>query len=52
MAAACKGVSEETITGMHKLQLMVAKGEFIFPAINVNDCVIKPNFDVCGSSKN
>merc|ERR1712048_418217 len=45
MAAACKGVSEETTTGVHRLKEMVAKGELLFPAINVNDCVTKSKFD-------
>merc|ERR1712029_237017 len=39
MAAKCKGVSEETTTGVHRLKEMAAKGELLFPAINVNDCV-------------
>merc|ERR1719420_2915703 len=39
MAAACHGVSEETTTGVHRLKEMAAKGELLFPAINVNDCV-------------
>ncbi|CAE7727820.1 SAHH [Symbiodinium sp. KB8] len=38
MAAKCKGVSEETTTGVHRLREMAAKGELLFPAINVNDC--------------
>ena len=37
MAAKCKGVSEETTTGVHRLREMAAKGELLFPAINVND---------------
>merc|ERR1711881_336540 len=45
MAAKCKGVSEETTTGVHRLQEMAAKGELLFPAINVNDCVTKSKFD-------
>merc|ERR1711977_318442 len=45
MAAKCKGVSEETTTGVHKLREMAAKGELLFPAINVNDCVTKSKFD-------
>merc|ERR1712194_47037 len=45
MAAACKGVSEETTTGVHRLKEMAAKGELLFPAINVNDCVTKSKFD-------
>merc|ERR1712013_911325 len=45
MAAACKGVSEETTTGVHRLREMASKGELLFPAINVNDCVTKSKFD-------
>merc|ERR1719465_185324 len=45
MAAKCKGVSEETTTGVHRLKQMAAKGELLFPAINVNDCVTKSKFD-------
>merc|ERR1711881_72046 len=45
MAAACHGVSEETTTGVHLLKEMAAKGELLFPAINVNDCVTKSKFD-------
>merc|ERR1711865_962626 len=45
MALKCKGVSEETTTGVHRLKEMAAKGELLFPAINVNDCVTKSKFD-------
>jgi adenosylhomocysteinase len=45
MAKKCKGVSEETTTGVHRLKEMAAKGELLFPAINVNDCVTKSKFD-------
>jgi len=45
MAAKCKGVSEETTTGVHRLKEMAKKGELLFPAINVNDCVTKSKFD-------
>jgi len=44
-AAFMKGVSEETTTGVHRLKEMAAKGELLFPAINVNDCVTKSKFD-------
>merc|ERR1711862_1001364 len=40
-----KGVSEETTTGVHRLQQMAKDGELLFPAINVNDCVTKSKFD-------
>merc|ERR1712100_965052 len=45
MSKNCKGVSEETTTGVHRLKEMAAKGELLFPAINVNDCVTKSKFD-------
>merc|ERR1719466_62383 len=45
MAANCKGVSEETTTGVHRLIDMANKGTLEFPAINVNDCVTKSKFD-------
>jgi len=45
MAKQCKGVSEETTTGVHRLKEMAAKGELLWPAINVNDCVTKSKFD-------
>merc|ERR1719163_2269122 len=34
MAKQCKGVSEETTTGVHRLKEMAAKGELLFPAID------------------
>ncbi len=45
VAAKVKGVSEETTTGVHRLEQMAKKGELIFPAINVNDSVTKSKFD-------
>lgn len=39
------GVSEETTTGVHRLYQMQAKGDLLFPAINVNDSVTKSKFD-------
>merc|ERR1711904_101839 len=45
MGKLCKGVSEETTTGVHRLKEMAKKGELLFPAINVNDCVTKSKFD-------
>jgi adenosylhomocysteinase len=45
MAKNCKGVSEETTTGVHRLIDMANKGTLEFPAINVNDCVTKSKFD-------
>ncbi len=41
----CYGVSEETTTGVHRLQQMVEDGSLLFPAINVNDSVTKSKFD-------
>jgi len=45
MGKSIRGVSEETTTGVHRLKQMAAKGELLFPAINVNDCVTKSKFD-------
>ncbi len=41
----CKGLSEETTTGVHNLYKMFKKGELKVPAINVNDSVTKSKFD-------
>lgn len=35
------GLSEETTTGVHRLQQMADKGQLLFKAINVNDSVTK-----------
>jgi adenosylhomocysteinase len=45
IANGIKGVSEETTTGVHRLNEMEANGELLFPAINVNDAVTKSKFD-------
>lgn len=45
IAAGCKGVSEETTTGVHRLYQMAKANELQFPAINVNDSVTKSKFD-------
>jgi adenosylhomocysteinase len=45
VAAAIRGVSEETTTGVHRLYQMSAAGELLFAAINVNDSVTKSKFD-------
>jgi adenosylhomocysteinase len=45
LAKEIKGVSEETTTGVHRLYEMAAKGELMFPCINVNDSVTKSKFD-------
>ena len=39
------GVTEETTTGVHRLNEMSAKGELMLRAINVNDSVTKSKFD-------
>jgi adenosylhomocysteinase len=44
-AAAIKGVTEETTTGVHRLYEMARDGSLRFPAINVNDSVTKSKFD-------
>ena len=40
-----KGLSEETTTGVHRLQEREANGTLPMPAINVNDSVTKSKFD-------
>jgi adenosylhomocysteinase len=45
VAAAIRGVSEETTTGVHRLYEMMQNGTLRFPAINVNDSVTKSKFD-------
>ena len=45
VAAAIRGVSEETTTGVHRLYEMMHAGTLRFPAINVNDAVTKSKFD-------
>jgi adenosylhomocysteinase len=44
-AAAIKGVTEETTTGVHRLYVMQNEGKLLWPAINVNDSVTKSKFD-------
>lgn len=39
------GVSEETTTGVHRLQQMAKENKLLFPAYNVNDSVTKSKFD-------
>jgi adenosylhomocysteinase len=39
------GLSEETTTGVHRLQQMADRGQLLFKAINVNDSVTKQKFD-------
>jgi adenosylhomocysteinase len=45
VASECRGVSEETTTGVHRLYQMMDAGTLLFPAINVNDSVTKSKFD-------
>ena len=45
LAAAIRGVSEETTTGVHRLYEMMRADTLLFPAINVNDSVTKSKFD-------
>ena len=39
------GVSEETTTGVARLQQMVDDASLLFPAFNVNDAATKSKFD-------
>ncbi|MCZ4317575.1 adenosylhomocysteinase [Aequorivita viscosa] len=45
LAAAVKGISEETTTGVHRLYERMKKGTLPMPAININDSVTKSKFD-------
>ena len=45
MLESIHGISEETTTGVHRLNEMVKKGELKVPAINVNDSVTKSKND-------
>ena len=45
MAEKLIGLSEETTTGVHRLNQMSKKGELLTRAINVNDSVTKSKFD-------
>jgi adenosylhomocysteinase len=40
-----RGISEETTTGVHRLNEMMQKGTLLAPAFNVNDSVTKSKFD-------
>ena len=44
-AESCRGVSEETTTGVNRLYQMEKNNQLLFPAINVNDSVTKSKFD-------
>jgi adenosylhomocysteinase len=45
MSKVVRGVSEETTTGVHRLEELAKAGKLLFPAINVNDAVTKTKFD-------
>lgn len=45
IARQIQGVSEETTTGVLRLNQLAERGELLFPAINVNDAVTKSKFD-------
>lgn len=45
VAKTLRGVTEETTTGVLRLNQMFEAGELLFPAINVNDSVTKSKFD-------
>ena len=40
-----RGISEETTTGVHRLNEMMEEGSLMAPAFNVNDSVTKSKFD-------
>jgi adenosylhomocysteinase len=45
MAAGIIGGSEETTTGVQRLEVLEREGKLLFPMINVNDAVTKSKFD-------
>ena len=45
VAAKVRGVSEETTTGVHRLEQMEKNNKLLFQAVNVNDAVTKSKFD-------
>ena len=45
IAEGIMGVTEETTTGVNRLNQMFTAGKLLFPAINVNDSVTKSKFD-------
>jgi len=45
LAKNIKGVSEETTTGVHRLEKLFDENKLPFPAVNVNDSVTKSKFD-------
>lgn len=42
----CKGLTEETTTGVHNLYKMLKEGKLRVPAFNVNDSVTKVSFNL------
>jgi adenosylhomocysteinase len=45
LMTAVRGISEETTTGVHRLNEMAKEGKLLTPAFNVNDSVTKSKFD-------
>ena len=45
LAATIVGGSEETTTGIQRLEILEREGKLLFPMINVNDAVTKSKFD-------
>ncbi len=45
LLAGVRGISEETTTGVLRLNQMARAGELVVPAININDSVTKSKFD-------
>ncbi len=45
LLAEVRGISEETTTGVHRLNEMARDGKLLTPAFNVNDSVTKSKFD-------
>ncbi|MGV0005179.1 MAG: adenosylhomocysteinase [Candidatus Porifericomitaceae bacterium WSBS_2022_MAG_OTU9] len=45
LLANVRGVSEETTTGVRRLEEMAKQGKLLLPAMNVNDSVTKSKFD-------
>lgn len=45
IAAGLRGVSEETTTGVRRLERLAQEGSLLVPAIDVNDAVTKSKFD-------
>lgn len=41
----CRGIVEESVTGVHRLHQLVKAGKLPVPAINLNECVTKSKFD-------